>query len=226
MRIAFISDIHSNFEALKSVLDKIDSMKISKIYCVGDIVGYGSSCNEVIETLKERKVPSTLGNHEYGVLTGETAWFNIIAAEAIYWTIEHLKKENLDWLKSLKEKISLKLAGYKILLVHGSPEDSIWKYTFEENVDENFVRDLEYDVIVLGHTHIPFVKKIKNCLVLNCGSVGQSRDRDTRASFVVFDTKKFDAKIIRVSYDIKVAADKIIKAGLPEFLARRLYLGI
>lgn len=100
------------------------------------------------------------------------------------------------------------------------------EYVYGGYVDENFVKGLDYDAVVLAHTHVPFVKRIKDKLVINTGSIGQSRDRDPRASFAIVDLEKFDAEIIRVKYDIKTAAEKIIKAGLPEFLATRLYSGI
>lgn len=226
MRIAFVSDIHSNHEALKAVLREIKKMKVDKIFSIGDVIGYGGSPNECIELINEKNIPSVLGNHEWAVLQQSTTWFNPVAAEAIFWTINHLDKKHLDWLKKLPERSAVRISNYKILLVHGSPQDPIFEYVFEENVDENFAKGLDYNVIVVGHTHIPFVKKIKDILIINSGSMGQPRDRNVRASFVVFDSEKFDAEIIRVEYDIKKAADKIIKSGLPPFLAQRLFLGV
>lgn len=226
MKIAFISDIHSNQEALQAILRKIKKMKVDKIYSIGDVIGYGGSPNECIELINEKDIPSVLSNHEWAVLHQDTTWFNPVASEAIFWTIDHLDKKHFDWLRRLPEKNVVSVSGYKILLVHGSPRDPIFEYVSEETVDENFVKRLDFDVIVVGHTHIPFVKKVEGSLVINSGSVGQPRDHNPKASFVVFDPKKFDAKIIRVEYDIKKSADKIIKSGLPPFLAQRLFSGV
>lgn len=226
MLIAFISDIHANFEALKTILERIDDLEIKKIYCLGDIVGYGPDPNECIENIRGRKIPSILGNHECGVIEKNTSWFNIYAAQSIWWTIENLTEKNLNFIKTLPEKVELTLNNRRILLVHGSPNNPTWEYVYENNVDAGFVEKLNYDIIVMGHTHIPFIKKVKNKLVINPGSIGQSRDGDFRASFAIVDLKKLEAKIIRVEYDVEKVARKIIKAGLPEFLAIRLYGGI
>jgi len=237
MLIAFIADIHSNLEALKAVLDKINSLKIKQIYCLGDIVGYGASPRECIETvrkvirkqrlgsiIRKSKPCCLMGNHDWAVINEETSWFNPFAAASIWWTIEQLEKKDIDYLKKLKERHVLKIKKRRILLVHGSPSDPIHEYIYEIDVNEKFLED--YDAVVMGHTHVPFVKEIGNRLAINCGAVGQPRDRDNRASFVVLDTKNFKAKIVRVEYDVKSTAEKIIKAGLPEFLAQRLFLGI
>ncbi len=226
MKVAFISDIHGNWEALETVLKEIDKMKIQTVFCVGDIVGYNANPNECVEELRKRKIQSVMGNHDYAIANLNTTWFNTYAAQAIWWTVENLKNENSKFIKSLPEKIEMKLKDYKMLIVHGSPKNPIWEYIYPIDVDNEFVKDLDYDIIVMGHTHVPFVKKIANKLVLNPGSVGQPRDSDPKASFAVLDADKFSAKIIRVDYDIETASKKIIKAGLPEFLAVRLHSGI
>ena len=226
MKIAIISDIHSNLEALETVLKEIDKMKIQTIFCVGDVVGYSANPNEVVEELRKRNITSVMGNHDYAVANLNTTWFNTYAAQAIWWTIENLKTENSKFIKSLPEKNEMKLKDYKTLIVHGSPRNPIWEYIYPIDVNSDFVKNLDYDIIVMGHTHIPFVKKVANKLVLNPGSVGQPRDSDPKASFAIIDVDKFSAKIIRLDYNIETASKKIIKAGLPEFLALRLQSGI
>jgi putative phosphoesterase len=226
MLTAFISDIHSNLEALQAVLKKIDEMKIERIYCLGDIVGYGAQPCECIKIIKDRKIPSVLGNHDLASVSGDTSFFNPVAARAVVWTSAKLHLDEIEFLKNLPEKLELTLNNLKVLLVHGSPRDPIWEYVFPENVDENFVKDLDFDVVIMGHTHVPFVKKFRKILVANCGAVGQPRDHDPRASFLVLDTKKVEAEIVRVKYDVKNATQKIIDAGLPKLLAERLYLGM
>jgi len=222
MLIAFISDIHSNLEALKAVLNRINSLKIKQVFCLGDLVGYGASPKEVIKLME--KIPCIKGNHDYAVVSGDTSWFNPLAAQAILKNKEMLSKNEIKFLDSLKEKIEVSFNNKRFLLVHGSPKNPVWEYVYESQVNEYFFG--EYDVIIMGHTHVPFIKKIKEKIAINCGSVGQPRDYDKRACFIIFDTEEFKGKIVRVEYEIEKVAKKIIRAGLPEFLAERLFLGI
>ncbi len=226
MKLAIISDIHSNLEALETVLKEIERQKVDKIYCCGDVVGYGANPNECLEILKQRSISSVMGNHDWAVINENTNWFNVNAAQAIFWTIDNLKEDNLEFLQKFPEKSAMKVKDYRILMVHGSPRNPIWEYVYPPDVDDNFVKDLEFDIIIMGHTHIPFIKKIGKKLILNPGSVGQPRDSNPQASFAVVDIDKFSAKIVRMDYDIDKASQKIIKAGLPEFLALRLHSGI
>lgn len=198
---------------------------------MGDIVGYGANPKECLEIIKKLKLPCLIGNHEWAIIKGDTSWFNPVASQAIWWTIDRLVEEDFEFIKTFKERVDARESDLKFLLVHGSPQNPIWEYIHEENVNEDFIKNLDYNVVVMGHTHIPFVKKVqtkrgKGCLVINCGSVGQPRDRNNKASFALLDTNKQEAEIIRVEYDIKDAAEKIIKARLPEFLAHQLYLGV
>ena len=224
MKIAFVSDIHSNLEALNAVLTKIDSLGIRQIYCLGDVVGYATSPCECLEIIKELKIPYIMGNHELAVLSKGTSDLNPMAAAAINWTIKQMKEEDLDYISKLEDRMILRIKNQRVLLVHGSPSNPIKEYVYEQDVNENFLKD--YGAIVMGHTHIPFVKSFGERLAINCGAVGQPRDRNNKASFAVIDDESFTAEIIRVEYDPSITAEKIIKTGLPEFLAQRLFLGI
>ncbi|MBI5253735.1 MAG: metallophosphoesterase family protein, partial [Euryarchaeota archaeon] len=113
MQVAVISDIHSNLPALREVLNEIEGMKI---FCCGDLVGYAAFPNEVIEVVKKKKIISILGNHDYAVITGDTSWFNPVAAAAVDWTRKEIKKENINFLNSLP-----KLYEGDFYMVHGSP---------------------------------------------------------------------------------------------------------
>jgi len=224
MKLVFISDIHSNLEALKAVLKEIEKISPREVYCIGDLCGYGANPKEVIEAIRSLNIPCLMGNHDFAVATGDTSWFNPYAAEAIEWTRKQLNEEELSFLSNLKLRMLITVSGIKVLMVHGSPKDYLYDYLYEP--DEETVRELESDLLVVGHTHIPFIKKFGEKLVLNAGSVGQPRDRDPRASFVVFDTDIREAEIVRVEYDIGTAAKKIMDAGLPRVLAERLYEGV
>ena len=226
MRIAFISDIHSNLEALKAVLKDIDDLKIKKVFCDGDVIGYSYAPNECLNMIKKRKIKSTIGNHEDAVILKNPAGFNVYAAEAVEWTISHITKENLKFIKTFPERIGIMANDFKILMVHGSPFDPVNEYVFPDYPLERIAKSVNVDVVVMAHTHVPFVKEVEGCLMVNCGAVGQPRDRNPDACYVVLDAEERKAEIRRVKYDVKTAAEKIIKAGLPEFLAKRLFLGV
>jgi len=226
MRIAFIADMHSNLEALETVMKDIDKMKVEKVFCLGDVIGYAANPNECLEIIKKRKIPCCLGNHELAVIKEETYGFNPFAAEAILWTVDHITKENLEFIKKFPERIETSLNDIKMLLVHGSPFDPINDYIYPEYPLERIVDEFKYDVIIMAHTHVPFIREIKDSLIINCGSVGQPRDKIPAACFVILDTRDKNADIIRVKYDVKAASEKIIKSGLPHFLGQRLFLGI
>ena len=117
MKIAIISDIHSNLEAFKAVLKDIDSLKIKKVFCNGDVIGYGSNPNECLDIIKKREIKCTIGNHEDAVILKNTVRFNIYAAEAIEWTVSHITKENLKFIKSFSDRIGIMVDGFKILMV-------------------------------------------------------------------------------------------------------------
>lgn len=227
MRVAILSDIHANFEALMAVAGELDA---EKILVLGDFVGYGACPNEVIEWLRSHDCICVKGNHEQAVITGETSWFNYVAAKSILWTRANITKSNLGFLVSLEEKKTNSLGGVAISFMHGSPNNPLYEYVYEDTHGQLFEYYLMMEganVIALGHTRFPFLWRSTRGTVLNPGSVGQPRDGDNRASFAILDIQNNvgTVKIHRVRYDIKKAAEKILAAGLPEMLAERLYLG-
>ncbi len=220
MKVAIISDVHSNFCAFEEVLKDIKEMEI---FCCGDVVGYNPFPNEVVELFRSRDISSIMGNHDNAVITGDVSWFNPTAARAILWTREELKKENLRFLKSLSE-----FYDGDFHMVHGSPENRLEEYVYEDDPPDTFkgfFACTTTDTIILGHTHVPFVKRIDDRLIFNPGSVGQPRDGNPEASYAIFDTVTKEVKLKRVEYDVQTVADKILEKGLPERLASRLFLG-
>ncbi len=226
MKLAIISDVHSNLEAFEAVLQEIEKQQIDKIYCCGDVVGYGASPSKCLKLIREFHIPSVMGNHDLAVVTHNVTWFNINAAKSILLTIDDLEENDVKFILKFPERNEVVVKDHRILMVHGSPRNPIWEYVHPTYVNSDFVKDIYFDVIVMGHTHVPFVKRIGNKLILNPGSVGQPRDSNPKASFAIIDVERLFAKIIRVDYDIEKAAQKIIKFGLPDFLALRLYSGI
>ncbi|MEE8168703.1 MAG: metallophosphoesterase family protein [Candidatus Hydrothermarchaeales archaeon] len=220
MKIAVLSDIHSNMPALKEVLKGIDGMEI---FCCGDLVGYNPFPNEVVELFRKKHIHCILGNHDQAVITGDTSWFNPIAARAIEWTIEALKDENLEFLKTLPRVYE---DGF--YAVHGSPRNQLEEYVYPDYPLEvllSFFDSTEKNVMALGHTHTPFQKRLDDKLLFNPGSVGQPRDLDPCAAYAILDLDINDVEIRRVEYDIDEVADAIIERGLPTALAQRLHLG-
>jgi putative phosphoesterase len=160
----------------------------------------------------------------WGVITGDTSGFNPVAAEAVYWTRNVLSDENLCFLKTLKKREKIKIGNTTIALIHGSP----WNddgYVYESDLSKNFLDEVNAEILVYGHTHVPCSKKFDNGIIINPGSVGQPRDGNPKASFAVFDTDKKRIEIKRTDYDIKAVTGKIMEYKLPGSLAYRLPLG-
>lgn len=246
MRIGFVSDIHSNRAALDAALAELDSYGIDKLYCMGDIVGYGPEPNYCADLIRERAAGVVMGNHDFAVLHLEYAeHFNPYAKKAAQWTAEQLSPENMAFLDSLKTIQELD----EVTLVHGSLKGG---GNFEEYVQEvpqakKSFEELKTKLVFVGHTHYPevyafdpetrqarhtglyssgflFLEDNRQYFV-NIGSTGQPRDGDARSSCCLYDSDEGTIEIIRVVYDIDDTAQKILAAGLPEFLAQRLYVG-
>jgi putative phosphoesterase len=229
MKIAVISDIHSNIQALSSVLREINDENPEYILCIGDLVGYGADPNEVIDELKIMdNLVCVAGNHDNAVVTGNTRKLNQDATEAVVWTQERITDRNLEFLERLKKYQALELENLHFFLVHGSPDDYLNEYIYDDVPEdrlEGFFEDTEAHVLMMGHTHVPFVREVGVNTALNPGSVGQPRDNDRRASYVMVDTEKMEIQVNRVSYDIDDAAESIKKSKLPDSLGERLYYG-
>lgn len=240
MRIAFISDIHGNLEAFEAVLKDIDSQKVDAVLCLGDSVGYGADPEAVLKRLWQENIPSLLGNHDAAIYDNTVlAWFNPQATEAIVQTRKLLGNVTVDRIK----QAPLHLSFHRAYCVHGFPPDSVHTYLFEVT-DTDVARELEKlkeQVVFLGHTHtlglvaydgyhVESYPLYKGGVLLdyrkyivNVGSVGQPRDGNNNAKYVIWDNDTNALDVRFVPYDIKTAADKILKAGLPEFCARRLW---
>jgi putative phosphoesterase len=230
MKIILLADIHSNFDALFSIMN--DFRKYDAIFCLGDLIGYGAEPNQVVETIRMLEPRVVIaGNHEYAVVTGDVSRFHTAhGIKAIEWTRKHLKKENLRFISRFPNFFSLKINEMKIGVYHGSPRDPINEYVFPitpVSTLKSLVRLAKTDVLLLGHSHIPFHFAFDSKLILNPGSVGQPRDGDARASYAVLEigVGKVSYSVHRVRYDVDSAADKILKNHLPRILADRLFFG-
>jgi len=230
MRIAVISDIHSNLTALEAVIDKLP--KHDDLFCLGDIVGYGPQPNEVIARLAELHPSVTiLGNHDYAVISGDVQGFSTNAATAVEWTRRKLNEVSHDYLAALKPSARIQREGRSFALYHGSPLDPLNEYIFPSlpaTIGRSLVKAASASIVLLGHTHMPMLHKFEGDLLANPGSVGQPRDGDPRASFALLSLSEGDVRfeVQRVRYDVGLVADRILSNGLPRFLAERLYTGV
>ncbi|HID86171.1 MAG TPA: metallophosphoesterase [Anaerolineae bacterium] len=241
MRYALLSDIHANLAALEAVLAHLDVETVDEIWCLGDVVGYGPDPNECIERLQELPHRCLAGNHDWAVL-GRLALedFNADAQRACLWTREQLTPASLRYLESLEERI---VEG-DFTLVHGSPRHPIWEYIiYLSNARANFAHfDTPYCFI--GHTHVPVIFRDRGSevdirpielgvplalgqerLIINPGSVGQPRDGDFRASYVILDVEAGTIEYRRVPYPVEETQRKMAQAGLPPRLIIRLSYG-
>jgi predicted phosphodiesterase len=245
MKYAIISDIHSNYEAFYCVLEDIKNEKVDKIYCCGDIVGYGPSPNECIELIREYSIVSVVGNHDVAVLgKTELSWFNETAREAIKINQSLLNKQNLDFLNFLPQKIE----EDKFLIVHGSPRDYIYEYLLTVQSLRINIKLFNQQICFCGHTHIPVVYSFnfsngeENILIpegdeylveinndtkyiVNVGSIGQPRDGNPKSCYVIFDIDNNIIKYKRLEYNISLVQEKMKLLNIPHFLITRLEFG-
>ncbi len=230
MRLVVLSDIHANLTALERVLADIPSC--GELYCLGDTVGYGPNPNEVIEALRAYNPTIVLaGNHDQAVVTGNLSGFVDHAARSIQWTRNHLSIGNMSYLQALKPSARRRVLNTNIALFHGSPRNPVNEYIFPgtpPSILKTLLRLSGAEILLQGHTHVPMFFREGQKVLLNPGSVGQPRDGDPRACYMVLDVEadKIVHKFKRVQYDIQETASRILQCGLPSFLADRLSLGI
>ena len=244
MRAAIISDIHGNLPALTAVLADIEERSPDALWCLGDVVGYGADPNDCVALARERCDVCLAGNHDLGVLgTIDIGAFSPAAAEAARWTRERLSDDAREFLAGLEAANE----EHEASLYHASPRDHVWEYVLWPEQAGECMAHQATRVAMVGHSHVALaftapegeperaqgaqipdgatVDVSRDRWLLNPGSVGQPRDGDPRAAWLELDTERWEATYHRVSYDIDRAAEAIIKAGLPEHLGRRLYVG-
>lgn len=224
MKVAVLADIHANLPSLKAVFSRMEALDFDKIILAGDLVGYGPHPNEVIGEVLARNIISIRGNHDDAALSGDSSGMNPYASAAAQWTSFRMLESSKTFLEELPARRVLEIGGRKICLCHGSPEDPL-EYVFDRERAKDLIAKSTYDVIVVGHTHVPMVEYMDDRLFLNPGAVGQPRDSDPKASFAELDLDTLRARVIRVEYDVKATQEKMVDLGLPTYLAKRLEFG-
>ncbi|HHT09735.1 MAG: metallophosphoesterase family protein [Atribacterota bacterium] len=241
MKIAILADIHGNYDALEAValhLNDVDSLVV-----LGDIVGYGAEPERCVQWVMKQRADTILGNHDaacVGILP--ITWFNSLAANALFWTKNQLSVYSQSFFQKIPQVVSNYVNAH---WVHGSLRKPLEEYIDMVESAREIFNSHDFQTCFFGHTHVaeaflfhegkvfnpPFPKGGEIQLhpqkryLINPGSVGQPRDGNPQASFALYDTEKGIVKINRIRYNIQRAADKIITAGLPEYLSIRLFSG-
>jgi putative phosphoesterase len=237
-KVTIFGDIHGNLPALEAVLADMEARELSPLYCLGDLVGYGTFPNEVIEIIRGRNIPTLMGNYDQGVgkssddcgcaYTSKEA--EALGKRSIAWSNENTTADNKLFLRQLTDQIPLQLDGLRVLLVHGSPR-KINEYLYEDRPDATMERLLdlaEADVLVCGHTHIPYHRILPSGRhIVNAGSVGKPKDGNPQACYVVLATVdgKLSVTFMRVPYDVERAAQAIEASEMPNEYAEMLRTG-
>jgi phosphoesterase, MJ0936 family len=213
MKLLIISDIHGNKEALDAVM----AVPHDTVICLGDLVDYGPSPEECIDLLMEQKVPTVRGNHDnavaFGMECGCGYEYKHLSLATREYTTDILNDIQMDFLRKLPMNIERTENGKELYFAHGSPlsfYDYIKPDTPEETIKE-YIKEVDADFIFMGHSHLPFIRKVGDVTMINPGSVGQPRDGDIRASCVVFDTETLQTEFIRVEYEMEAVFGKIRK---------------
>jgi putative phosphoesterase len=224
MRLGVISDVHGNRVALDAVLDDMPS--VDRLVCAGDVVGYNPWPADCVAAVRERSIPTVMGNHDRAVASGSAFRFNAMAAAGVDHARERLGEDALSWLGDLPA--TRMVADGRVTLVHGHPDDPD-RYTYPEEFSARMLEG--EDLLVTGHTHVQGHRVFEEGVVMNPGSVGQPRDGDPKAGYAVVelgDGSGGDAVTVeerRVAYDVDAVVDAVREAGLPERIGTRLYEG-
>jgi diadenosine tetraphosphatase ApaH/serine/threonine PP2A family protein phosphatase len=239
MRLAILSDIHANLAALDAVREDLPT--VDQTWVLGDIVGYGPQPNEVIRALQEMGARSVIGNHDGAAIgTVDSSWFNPDAASAIEWTAQAVDDNARAYLAALPE---VRRDG-ELTAVHGSPRDPTWEYVTGPGVAAANLSAFDTRLCLHGHTHVPVIFSAEDGRIevvpatpdaplrlnagralVNPGSVGQPRDGNPAASYLVLDTDSGTAEFRRVTYDVGRTQQLMGEVGLPARLAERLSYG-
>ncbi len=246
MRLMIFSDIHGNLEALESMMSDAAERNIHRCICLGDIVGYGPYPNECIELVRSLKNCRCLaGNHDVAALWETSPYgMSLEAKEAILWTMDQLSKENKKFLGELPD--SLDFAD--MTFVHANPYNPRgWRYVMDRKYALRSFAATRCRHLFIGHSHRPLIITRKHLLsidlqvisgsmkyrindtrrrIINCGSVGQPRDKDSRSCYLIYDSRKRQLEFYRVDYNIEKTAQALLSTGLPSQLGKRLLKGI
>jgi putative phosphoesterase len=233
-RVAVITDIHANLPALEAALVRFEELGIARVYCGGDLVGYGPHPDEVCALIEERAIPTIYGNYDYAIARDlddcgcayVTPHDREIGQLSVEWTLANTGQAAKDFMRELPFDLRFDVGRTPVHLVHGSPR-KVNEYLFEDkpaSLYERLAAVEQADVLVFGHTHKPWIRDFGGVRFVNCGSVGKPKDGDPRAAFAVLTATAdgVEAAIERVPYDAEAVAAQVRDAGLPAEFAGKL----
>jgi putative phosphoesterase len=231
-RVAVITDIHANLPALEAALERIDALGIERVYCGGDLVGYGPHPDEVCALIEQREIPTIYGNYDYAIARDLhdcgcayiTPHDREIGQLSVEWTLVNTGQAAKDFMRDLPFDLRFEVAGTSVHLVHGSPR-KVNEYLFEDkpaSLYERLSAAEDADMLVFGHTQKPWVRDFRGVRFVNCGSVGKPKDGDPRAAFAVISGN--EVTIERAAYDAEAVAAEVKEAGLPAEFADKLLI--
>jgi predicted phosphodiesterase len=235
--VAVITDVHGNVLALEAALRRVGELGVERVYCGGDLVGYGPHPNEVCALVAESRIPTIYGNYDYAIARDEddcgcayvTAHDRALGQLSVAWTLENTSADSKRFMLGLPFDIHFSLGAVNVHLVHGSPR-KVNEYLFEDKSPRLYERlaAAESDpALVFGHTHKPWAHEYGGVLFVNCGSVGKPKDGDPRGAFALLTAtdRGVEAAIERVRYDVERVAAEVRGAGLPGEYADKLLVG-
>jgi len=237
LKLAILGDIHGNLPALQVAYDTALEAKAEKIYHLGDLGGYAPFVNEVVDFLIEHKIEGVQGNYDEAVAFDKEhcgcKYENDFQAEMAHlsfeWTKKHVTEKSKNYMKNLPFQISLEIERKKVKIFHATPTKNNL-YWYEERPDKFFLLmadKAQADIMIYGHTHIPYFKQLNGKYFINAGSVGKPKDKDPRTCVCLIDLNQDNIKLtfIRKEYDIKFVSKEIINSGLPYYFAEKLMKG-
>jgi putative phosphoesterase len=232
--VAVITDIHANLPALEAALARIEALGTERVYCGGDLVGYGPHPNDVCALIAERQIPTIYGNYDYAIARDEedcgcayvTPHDRELGQLSVAWTLANTTRQSKQFMRTLPFDLRFTVGGADVHLVHGSPR-KVNEYLFEDkptSLYERLARAESDPVLAFGHTHKPWVHEYGGVLFVNCGSVGKPKDGDPRGAFALLRATDHGVEVTieRFAYDAEQVASEVRTAGLPGEYAEKL----
>lgn len=237
LKLAVFSDVHGNIQALEAVLQDIAARGAEVVWCGGDLVGYGANPGEVVEAVRRRGIPTVMGNYDDGVGYNRIACGCDYPDEAalarglrsVAWTKAHTAEVHKAYLRSLPHRLEREFEGHRVVLVHASPA-RLNEYLYEDVPEDVFRAHLAAtgaDVLVFGHTHIPYHRIVDGKHLVNCGSAGKPKHGNPNATYALLTLApgRVEVEIVEVPYDYEAAARAIEATDLPPEFAHMLRAG-
>lgn len=235
MRLAIISDVHSNIYALEQVLEDIRTRNVDQIVCAGDLVGYTAFPNEVINKIKQEKIETVQGNYDDAIgnlritcgCDYETEREEKIGLSSLQFTNEEITEDNREFIKKLPQELRLELEDYTSLVVHGSPR-RLNEYLYADSKQiEEVAAELEEDILICGHTHLPYHRVIDGKHIINAGSVGKPKHGNANGVYTIIEVEnsRIKTEFIEVVYSVEKVTSKIKETDLADEIITVLKTG-